>query len=224
MQICTQTVSVLTGGGHQGGALVGGHGAGGAPLDAALAVDEQRDDLLFVGNGEVVEEFLAVNPERDDPVQSFGVGLIAAHRGSFPPAKDEVFLFGYGKLVVAKLKIGVLECLRGGKPRIDIVLLLGLEGDEEQVELALELAGQRDFLLVETVGRDGWKDGLLRLLRVEERQQRAYERQDQEWESMPQSEGPETGVQKRFALLEGLEAWYHPENWVISSITTPGTT
>jgi hypothetical protein len=46
---------------------------------------------------------------------------------------------------------------------------------------------------------------LLRLLRVEERQQRAYERQDQEWESMPQSEGPETGVekqrvQKRFAL------------------------
>jgi hypothetical protein len=65
---------------------------------------------------------------------------------------------------------------------------------------------------------------LLRLLRVEERQQRAYERQDQEWESMPQSEGPETGVQKRFALLEGLEAWYHPENWVISSITAPGTT
>ena len=109
------------------------------------------------------------------------------------------------------MEISVLEGLRGGKPGIDVALLLGLEGDEEQVELALEFAGQRDFLLVKAIRSDGWKYGLLRLLRVEERQQEAHEREDQEWESMPQSEGPETGVQKqgvqkRFAVAKGLEA------------------
>ena len=178
---------VLAGGGHEGGALVGGHGAGGAPLDAALAIDEQDDDLFVVGDGEVVEELFAVDPERDDPVEHFGIGLVAAHGRSFPPAEEEVFALGDGKLVITQLKIGVLQRLGGGEPGIDVALLLFLEGDEEQVELAFELTGQRDFLFVEAVGSDRGKDGLLLRLCGEARQRRrAREKKGQQWDTLPQ--------------------------------------
>ena len=71
---------MLAGGGHEAGALVGGHGTGGTPEDMSLTVDEQRDDLPDVCDGEVGEKLVAIDPERNDPVPGFGIGLAAAHR------------------------------------------------------------------------------------------------------------------------------------------------
>ena len=137
--------------GHQARPLVRRHGAGSPPQDMSLAIDEQDHHLLFVGNLQIVEEFLPVHPKWNDPVPGLRIGLVAAHRGAFPPAENEVFVLRDGELVVAELKVGVLQSLRGGQPGIDVGLLLRLERNEQEIGLPFELAGQRNLLFVQAV-------------------------------------------------------------------------
>ena len=151
------------GGGHEARSFVGGHGAGGAPEDVALAVDEQDDDLLLVGDLQVGEEFFSIDPEGHNPVPGLGIGCVAAHRRGLPPAEDEVLFFGDGELVITELKIGVLQRLSGRHPGIDVLMLLGAEREQEQVGRAFHAGGERDFLLIEVVAGNGGEDGRLLL-------------------------------------------------------------
>jgi hypothetical protein len=75
----------------------------------------------------------------------------------------------------------MLERLGGGHPGVDVVLLFFAKGEEKQIDLALELAGQRDLLFIEAPGSDGREGGLLGLLRVEGSQQTAHEGENQRW-------------------------------------------
>lgn len=191
---------VHAGGIHKRGAFVWSERAGGAPQDFALSIDEEHDDLLVIGNGDVLKEFPAVDPDGDDPAEGLGVALIAAHRGGLPPAEDGVFLLGDGELVVAKLEVKVLEGLGGGHPGIDVILLFGAEGEQEQIDLALEFAGQRDFFLVEAVRGDRREGGRLGLLRAEGNRQTTHESEKQRWAQELQSEGP---------TFDREKAWRH---------------
>lgn len=55
-------------------------------------------------------------------------------------------------------EIGVLESLRSGQPGLDLGLLLGLEGDEQEIDLSVEVGGKTQLFLGEVVcgqGREG---------------------------------------------------------------------
>jgi hypothetical protein len=179
---------VGAGGCHQGGSFVFGEGAGCAPEDVSLAVDEQGDDLFDVGDVEILEEFRAVDVEGHDPVPGDGIGLVAAHRGGFPPAEDEVLVYGDRQMVVAKLEISVLEGLGDGQPGLHVLLLFGREGEDEQVGLAFYAAGQNDFLLVEAVRSDGGEGDLF--LGVGHGEEQRGEAEDRERNGSEERGGP----------------------------------
>jgi len=183
---------VLAGSGQQCGPLLAGERAGGAPEDVSLAINEQGDDLLVVGNGQIAKKRLAIDEEGDDPVPGGVVGLIAAHGGGFPPAKDKILTAGDGELIAPELRIEVLRGLGGRNPRVRVLLLLGRKGNDQEIGLALEAAGEGDLLPIETVSRNrGKNSGLFGLRRLGSREREGRKQRSEPWFSYPQGGIPE---------------------------------
>src|SRR6185312_14035804 len=103
------------------------------PEHVPLPIDEQRHHLLRIRDVELLPELLAIHEQRHDPVPHHRIGLIAAHRRGLPPAKDKVLFPVHRQLVITKSEIRVLDSLRYRKPAVHVVLLLRLEGDDQQI-------------------------------------------------------------------------------------------
>lgn len=132
-----------------------------APKNLALLIDEQHGDLAVSRYLQAAAELVLIDVERNNPRPGFRICFVAAHGGVVPPAEDEVFARRGGQAIPAEVEVGVLEGLGYGHPCVDLRLLFGLEGDEEQVDVSGEISGQVEFGLVEAIGEDGWKYGRL---------------------------------------------------------------
>lgn len=131
------------------------------PENAALFVDEHYYNLVLTGYLEAVAEAVFVDVERNDPGPGFGVSFVAAHGRVLPPAKDHIFGPGDGHAVPAEVEVGVLESLRERHPGVDFSPLLGLEGNQQQIELRGKVTGKREPGFAEIVGDDGREGGRL---------------------------------------------------------------
>lgn len=109
------------------------------PKNAALFVDEHDDNLALTGYLQAAAESVLLHVKRDDPGPGFRVRFVAAHGGVFPPPKDKIFGPRDRHPVPAEVEVGVLESLCDRHPGVDVSSLLGLEGDQQQIELSGEI-------------------------------------------------------------------------------------
>jgi len=74
------------------------------------------------------------------------------------------FVLGDGQPVPAEVEVGVLQRLGQRHPRVNLLLLLGLKGNEQQIKLANQIVGKGDLVFVESVGGNGGEDHGLALI------------------------------------------------------------
>jgi hypothetical protein len=153
-------------GGGEGGALVGREGSVGMPQDAALLVNQHCDHLTLARYLQAVTEAVLIDIERDDPGPGFRIGFVAAHGRVFPPAENKVFWAGNRQAIPAEIEVGVLKAFGNRHPGVYLGLLLGPEGDQQEIDLPGEIARQKDPGFIESVGRDRRKNGRLHCIAI----------------------------------------------------------
>src|SRR5271170_2880829 len=131
-----------------------------------LLVDKQRDYLAFIRNLQRLVKFVLVYVKGDDPGPGFRVFFLAAHGRVFPPAEDEILTFGDGQAIPPEVEIRVLQSLSERHPCVNFFLLLGFEGNKQQVDLSGQVLRQVHFGLIEAIRCDRGENRRLVLLAV----------------------------------------------------------
>lgn len=93
-----------------------------------------------------------VQIQRDRLFTTLPVGDAAAHRAVQPRPKQRIAATDGRQLVEAQVGIPRKQVADGRRPGVDQFLLIALEGDDDQVALTLEVAGQIEGAAVEIAG------------------------------------------------------------------------